>query len=222
MNKERKNISASIRARLTNIARQTGRDFDAVLLQYFQERFLYRISISPYREYFILKGALLFLVYNMPFLRPTKDIDFLVNSIPNDLQKIKRIIEDIALIDDKDGVVFIQKSISVESIIEDAVYEGVRIKIEATMDSTKKLLQLDIAFGDVVVEGPVEMSFPVLLEGQSVPNIQVYSRESAVAEKFEAIVKLNVITSRMKDFYDILFLAQKETFQMKNVTQGNL
>jgi len=79
-----KDLGASVRARLTNIAKETKRDFDAILLQYFQERFLYRLSLSPYRSAFVLKGALLFLVYEMPFLRPTKDIDFLVRSKSKD------------------------------------------------------------------------------------------------------------------------------------------
>jgi hypothetical protein len=83
--KEIRDLGASIRARLTNIAKETKRDFDAILLQYLQERFLYRLSLSPYRSAFVLKGALLFLVYEMPFLRPTKDIDFLVRSKSKDI-----------------------------------------------------------------------------------------------------------------------------------------
>lgn len=220
MSKQIRNIGASVRSKLTNIARKTNRNFDALLLQYFQERFLYRLTISPYKSNFILKGALLFLVYKMPFMRPTKDIDFLVQSIPNDLSKIKNIIEEIARIDTNDGSKFITENISIERIIEDAEYEGVRIKFEATMDNIKKRLQLDIAFSDVIVAGPVEMEYPILLEEQSAPNLQVYSRESAVAEKFEAIVKLNVVTSRMKDFYDILFLAQHENFHAKNLCEA--
>ncbi len=220
MSRKLKNISASVRSRLTNIAKETNRNFDALLLQYFQERFLYRLALSPYRNNFILKGALLFLVYKMPFMRPTKDIDFLVQSLPNDLSKIKDIIEEIANIETNDGIKFIPEHISIERIIEDAEYEGVRIKVEATMDNIKKLLQLDIAFSDVLIGGPVEMDYPILLAEQPVPHLQVYSRESAVAEKFEAIIKLNVVTSRMKDFYDILFLAQHDNFHRKTLREA--
>ena len=105
--REVKDLGASVRARLTNIAKETKRDFDAILLQYLQERFLYRLSISPYRSAFVLKGALLFLVYEMPFLRPTKDVDFLVRSKSKDVGTIKNMIQDIARVDVEDGVRFV-------------------------------------------------------------------------------------------------------------------
>jgi len=212
--REIKDSGASIRARLTNIAKETKRDFDALLLQYFQERFLYRLSISSYRSAFILKGALLFLIYEMPFLRPTKDVDFLVRSKSKDLLTIKKMIQDIARTDVADGVTFIPESISLESIMEDADYEGIRIKINGSLDKARKTLQIDIAFGDVLVAGPVEMEFPVLLDDQLVPHLKVYSKESTIAEKFQSLVKLNILTSRMKDIYDILFLASHHAFDM--------
>jgi predicted nucleotidyltransferase component of viral defense system len=212
--REIKDSGASIRARLTNIAKETKRDFDALLLQYFQERFLYRLSISPFRSTFVLKGALLFLVYEMPFLRPTKDVDFLVRSKSRDLVTIKAMIQDIARTDVADGVTFIPESISLENIMEDADYEGIRIKINGSLDKARKTLRIDIAFGDVLVAGPVEMEFPVLLDDQLVPRLKVYSKESTIAEKFQSLVKLNILTSRMKDIYDILFLASHQPFQM--------
>lgn len=211
------NLAASIRAKLYNIARETGRDFDSLLLQYFQERFLYRLSISAFRKNFILKGALLFLAYKMPFLRTTKDIDFLLRSITNDKEEIESIIKQIAGIDAMDGVSFAVESISAESIIENADYGGIRVKIEAMLDNARKVLQLDIGFGDIVVAGPIEMDFPILLEEQPAPHLQVYSKESAVAEKFEALVKLTILSSRMKDIYDIIFLAARESFNLKTM-----
>ena len=212
--KEIKELGASIRARLTNIARETKRDFDAILLQYIQERFLYRLSISPYHLAFVLKGALLFLVYEMPFLRPTKDIDFLVRSKSRDNVTIKIMIQDIARIDVKDGVRFFPESVSLESVMEDADYKGLRVKLKGSLDKARKTLQIDIAFGDVLVAGPVEMEFPLLLDDQPVPRLKIYSKESTVAEKFQSLVKLNILTSRMKDIYDILFLASHQAFDM--------
>jgi predicted nucleotidyltransferase component of viral defense system len=212
--KEIKDLGASVRARLTNIGKETKRDFDAILLQYFQERFLYRLSLSPYRSAFVLKGALLFLVYQMPFLRPTKDIDFLVRSKLRDKRTIKGMIQDIAKIDVGDGVRFFPGSISLESVMEDADYEGIRVKIQGSLDKARKTLQIDIAFGDVLVAEPVEMEFPSLLDDQPPPHLKVYSNESAIAEKFQSLVKLNIFTSRMKDVYDILFLASHQPFQM--------
>jgi predicted nucleotidyltransferase component of viral defense system len=216
------NLGASIRAKLYNVARETERDFDSILLQYFQERFLYRLSISEFRRNFILKGALLLLAYKMPLLRPTKDIDFLLRSITNNQEKIKSIIGQVASIEAMDGVSFVIESISAESIIENADYGGIRVKIGAMLDNARKVLQLDIGFGDIVVAGPVEMDFPILLEEQPVPHLQVYSTESAIAEKFEALVKLNILSSRMKDIYDILFLAAHESFSLKTMHKAIL
>jgi len=221
-NKQIKDIGASVRARLLDMAKKTGKDFDAVLVRYFQERFLYRLSRSPYERHFILKGALLFLVYEMPFFRPTKDIDFLGSATSNDMGNIKSMIREIAGLHLPDGVIFYPDSVKAERIKEDADYEGVRVKLEATLSGARKTLQLDIGFGDIVVPGPVEMEFPVLLEGLPVPSLMVYSKESAVAEKFEALVKLNFLTSRMKDVYDILFLALHESFSLATMSEAIL
>lgn len=214
------NIAASVRARLMNVARKNNRDFDAVLLQYFQERFLFRLSISPYREQLILKGALMFLAYEMPLLRTTRDIDFLGKATSNDMEEIRKVVTAIAKIDSPDGVQFEDGSVSVEPITEDADYHGVRVKLEARLTAARKVLQLDVGFGDVVVAGPVEMDFPVLLDDQERPHLVVYSRESAIAEKFEALVSLNLLTSRMKDIYDILHLAEREVFSLATLREA--
>jgi len=197
--KEVKDVEASIRARLRNLARSTGRDFDALLLQYCQERFLYRLSVSPYRSHFVLKGALLLLPYRIPLLRPTKDIDFLARGTSNDPGVVREIIEQVASIEGKDGVSFSKTNLRVERIMEGAAYEGIRVKIQAKLREARKIIQLDIAYGDVISGGPVEMDFPILLEEQPAPRLRVYSKESSLAEKFESLVKLNILTSRMKD-----------------------
>jgi predicted nucleotidyltransferase component of viral defense system len=220
MAKATKDIAASVRDRLLNIARTKGRDFDALLLQYMQERFLYRLSISPYRRNLILKGALLFLAYEMSLLRPTKDIDFLGTSTPNEPTEVRNAVVTIANINLDDGVRFNHESVIVERITEGADYQGVRVKLEVRLAAARKMLQLDIGFGDTVVPGPLEMDFPTLLDDQPSPNLLVYSRESAIAEKFEALVSLNILTSRMKDIYDILFLAERETFSLLTLREA--
>ena len=209
-----KDMAASVRARLLTIAKSSGRDFDAVLLQYMQERFLYRLSQSAFRQNLILKGALLFLVYDISLLRPTRDIDFLGSSASNGLNAMSDIVAGIARIDLNDGVAFLPDTVRAERIAEEAAYAGVRVNLTARLGTVKKVLQLDIGFGDIIVAGPVEMAFPVLLEDQPAPQLLVYSRESAVAEKFEALVSLSLLTSRMKDIYDILYLAEREQFAM--------
>lgn len=217
MPKVTKDIAASARARLLNMARTSRRDFDALLLQYMQERFLYRLSISPYRQKMILKGALLFLAYEMSLLRPTKDVDFLGVSTPNDLDEVRNLVVAVAGIELDDGVRFNHESVTVERIAEGADYQGVRVKLEARLTAARKILQLDIGFGDAVVPGPVAMDFPTLLDDQPAPNLLMYSQESVIAEKFEALVSLNLLTSRMKDVYDILFLAGKEYFSFSTL-----
>jgi len=219
VNKKPKNLAASVKARLLNIARENQRDFNAVLLQYFQERFLYRLSQSSYKDNFVLKGALLFLIYEMPRLRTTKDIDFLGSGIANDLEKMKRIIQDIAQIPAKDAVIFQPDSVKLEKIAEVGEYQGVRIRLDGRLGSVRKKIQLDIVFGDVIVAGPVEMNYPTLLDNPA-PIIKIYSLESSIAEKFEAIVKYNFLSSRMKDFYDILYLARNHSFEFNTLYEA--
>lgn len=160
------------------------------------------------------------MAYDMSLLRPTRDIDFLGSSTSNELDEVRDIVTAITRIEHADGVRFNDESVNVERIKEDADYEGVRVKLEARLTAAKKLLQLDIGFGDVVVAGPLEMDFPVLLDDQPIPNLLVYSRESAIAEKFEALVALNLLTSRMKDIYDILFLAEREMFSLATLQEA--
>ncbi|MBB5150348.1 nucleotidyl transferase AbiEii/AbiGii toxin family protein [Ureibacillus thermosphaericus] len=207
-----KNISASVGERLKNIAKQSGKTFDLILLLYFQERLLYRLSISNYRDKFILKGGLVLFSLTQFKSRPTKDIDFLARQISNDIQYIKAAFESICtLTAEEDGVEFDVKGITAERIKEGADYEGIRIKIPAALGKIKKQLQLDIGFGDVVIPKPQEMQYPTLLNMKP-PEIRVYSTYSVIAEKFEAMISLSVVNSRMKDFYDIFTLLSTENF----------
>jgi predicted nucleotidyltransferase component of viral defense system len=219
MKKDVNNSAASVRARLLNIADENKRDYNALLRLYFQERFLYRLSISPYKTKLILKGALFLMMNDISRFRPTKDIDFLGKTISNELSECEEIVKNVASIKMDDGVEFVLDKISTERIKEDAEYEGVRIHLPYRMDTIKGYLSIDIGFGDKIVKGPFEMDFPVLLD-MPVPNIFVYSLESAIAEKFEAIVKLNLLTSRMKDFYDIIFIAGKTHFKKKDLKEA--
>jgi len=205
------NLGASVRARLLNIARQSGREYNRVLIRYAQERLLYRFAKSRYRENFILKGALLFLTYQMPDFRPTKDIDFLGKGINNDVGVMKSVMEEVAAIAVEDGVTFDSSSIAVEPIAERAEYGGLRVSIRCSVGGARNVLQVDVGFGDKITAGPVDVEFPVMLDFPA-PYIKVYSLESAIAEKFEAIVRLNIVTSRMKDFYDLVHLARHQTF----------
>lgn len=209
---EIKNIPVSVSERLKNIARESGKAFDSLILLYFQERFLYRLSISDFKDNFVLKGGL-FLFSQTGFKsRPTKDVDFLAKQIANDIEKLHSSFIGICSIDvPSDGVVFLVEEMTTERIKEDADYEGVRIKVTALLGRIRKVLQFDIGFGDVVVPKPQLIEYPVLLD-MEMPRVQAYSKESVISEKFEAMISLSVMNSRMKDFYDIYTLLASEDY----------
>ena len=221
MAKEIKNLAASVKQKLRNVSSETGKDFQFVFRQFIQERFLYRLSKSQYADNLILKGALLFVAHDMSRHRPTRDIDFLGSSISNKKEDIKKVVREILEITVDDGLRFDNgagdnvgggEDVDVEDIDEDGDYKGVRVKFNAYLENSRERVQLDVGFGDKIVGGPVEIDFPTLLDFPA-PRIKVYSIESAIAEKFEAIVSLLLQTSRMKDFYDILFFAKNYEFK---------
>ena len=213
------NLAASVRARLLNIAKQSNREYNAVLIQYVQERFLYRLSVSPHNSKFVLKGALLLLSYHIPRFRPTKDIDFLGMGMANDLGEVRTILQEIARVPYNDAVSFEAEEVTVEGITEHAQYRGVRARIPATIGGAEIVLWIDIGFGDQIVAGPVAMDFPSLID-MPAPSLFVYSLETSIAEKFEAMVKFGTLTSRMKDFYDILFLASHVEFRLRPLREA--
>jgi len=210
--KEIKNIAASVKEKLRNISTQSGREFQSIVSQYVQERFLYRLSESIYSNNLILKGALLFIAHDISRNRPTRDIDFLGSKIPNEIDDLVEVIKEIIMIKTEDGLRFDSDTVEAENIIEDGDYKGVRIKFYAFLENSRERMQLDIGFGDTITAGPVEIEFPTLLDFPA-PKLKVYSIETAIAEKFEAIVSLQLQTSRMKDFYDIQFFAKHYDFK---------
>lgn len=216
-----KNIAASVRQRLLNKARHDKRPFNE-LLQYFAiERFLFRLSQSPHAEKFILKGALMLRAWQAPLFRPTMDIDMLGRNTRNEIENIITQIREICQlsVDREDGLQFDTDNISGERITEDADYEGVRIRFVAQLETARIPMQIDIGFGDVVVPGPQEAIFPTVLDFPP-PRLIGYSLESAIAEKFEAMVKLGELNSRMKDFYDIWLLSRQFDFMGDRLKAG--
>lgn len=206
-----KNLSASVRDRLLNLARQQNRVFDEIMTMYMLERLLYRVSCSRYRDNFILKGGLQLCVLLEEPYRTTKDIDFLAMKIsawPDDMETIFREICDIK---NGDGLDFVPEQINTERIREGADYEGIRLTIGCQLGQARKKLQIDIGFGDIVTPNPSIMRYPTLLD-TPYPEIWVYSLESIVAEKLEAMIKLDLFNSRMKDFYDIYVLSDSYDF----------
>jgi len=207
-----KNIATSVRQRLLNRARETGRPFSEVLQYFAMERFLYRLSKSPYADNFILKGALMLAVWEAPLSRVTMDID-LLGRIDNNVEGIIDFTRAICRQKvNPDGISFDEKSIKGEHITEDADYEGVRIRFRGSLGTAQITMQLDIGFGDVVVPNPELIDYPTILDLEA-PQLLGYSIESTIAEKFEAMVKLGVLNSRMKDFFDIWLLSRQFDFE---------
>jgi hypothetical protein len=208
-----RNVAASVRQRLLNKARAEGRPFSE-LLQYFAlERFLYRLGRSSYSNRFVLKGALMFGVWQGPFSRPTRDVD-LLGHVEHTVERVTTVMRAICQqsVPEDDGLRFDADSVTGERIVEAASYEGVRVKLVAYLEAARVLVQIDIGFGDPLVPGPNPIRLPTLLEFPP-PELQGYSRESAIAEKFQAMVYLGVVNSRMKDFYDIWSLATRFEFE---------
>lgn len=203
---ERKNIVASVKGRLLKIARTEGRNHQLLLLRYFQERFLFRLSRSKYNQHFCLKGAAFLYALEGERSRATKDIDFLGMHINSTHQSLRQAMTEICEISyPEDGVTFDMDSLSTEDIVKDGNYQGVRIGITAHLDRTQQRLKIDIGFGDKVVPAPMKMAYPVILE-MDAPVLFAYSIESTIAEKFEAMIDLAEINTRMKDFYDVYHL----------------
>jgi len=207
-----KNIAASVHQRLLNKARESSRPFNELLQHFAIERFIYRLSKSPHADRFVLKGALMFSAWTGSISRPTMDID-LLGKIENRLESIVAVVKDACEMEvENDGIVFQKDTLSATRITEDADYKGVRVLLRGSLGSIRLFLQIDIGFGDVIIPGPSRISYPVLLNFPS-PELDGYTMESTVAEKFQAMVKLGLLNSRMKDFYDIWFLSRMFDFK---------
>jgi len=197
-----KNNAASIRARLKNIADKERKPFDFILMLYLAERLLFRLSISRYSEHFVLKGGLLLYLILNEKARATKDIDLLAKEISGSPDTFRDIFAEISAMTSDDAATYDPDSIIAEKIKEDTDNEGVRIKVIAHLGNARKSLQFDIGFSDIVVPKPEVLEYPTLLYMDN-PVIKAYSKESVIAEKFEAMLYLAELNSRMKDFYDI-------------------
>lgn len=142
------------------------------------------------------------LAWKVPISRPTRDIDLLARTT-NDLEQIKVLISEICAVPvEDDGLVFDAASVQTVRIAEEALYEGVRAIFQGRLGNAKIPMQIDLGFSDVITPGPIVMDYPTVLE-MPAPRLRAYNLETAIAEKFEAMVKLGELNSRMKDFFDI-------------------
>lgn len=213
------NVPASIRQKLLNLARERNQDFGLMLTKYALERILFRISKSQFRDVFVLKGALLFELWTHQQYRPTRDADFLAKG-DNSPERFVQIFREISTVEvEHDGLRFDPKTVKAERIKEDADYEGVRVTFTAVLDKARIPIQIDVGFGDVITPGPIDTHYPTLLELPA-PRLLAYPRETVVSEKLEAIVKLGIANSRMKDFHDLHSLSMTFEFDGKTLVQA--
>jgi predicted nucleotidyltransferase component of viral defense system len=211
MPRELRNIGASVRARLLDRARAERSDFQILLTRYALERLLYRLSVSPHRDRFILKGAMLFVTWVADPYRPTRDLD-LLGSGDNAAEAIAETFRAICAqpVAD-DGVIFDVVTLEAAPIREEVEYGGVRVRTTATIAGARIPIQVDIGFGDAITPAPVEIDYPALLDAPA-PHLRAYPVDTVVAEKFEALVTLGMANSRLKDFYDLWLIAQTFKF----------
>lgn len=206
------NMAASVRSRLAAVRESTGRDYQGLMIQYAFERLLYRLSVSSHRHLFLVKGAMLFTVWQGSPHRMTRDLDLLGSGEPG-IGRLEHIFRELAELPvEDDGILFDSASVKGAEIRAEARYTGIRIDMTAKLDSAKLALQIDIGFGDDFQDKPDEISLPSLLDMPS-PQLKAYRRETVLAEKLEAVVQLGLLNTRLKDYFDIWFLGHNFAFE---------
>jgi predicted nucleotidyltransferase component of viral defense system len=201
--------AASVRARLLNVAKATGTDFNLVLVRFALERLLFRLSTSAHSDRFVLKGALLFtLWYDLPH-RATRDADLLGFGL-SDTGSMASVFRDIASVAVDDGIVFDPASVRVGVIRKDAGYGGVRVTLNGKLANARCVAQVDVGFGDAVTPGPTDAVYPVLLDDLPAPRLRTYPVYTVVAEKLHALVVLGMVNSRLKDYLDLVVIMERE------------
>lgn len=203
----KQNIGKSIRNRLLNISQKENQEYMKVLVRFLHERLLYRISISPYKSHFLLKGSSLLFAFDMFKARPTIDIDLLGKHLDRDSGNLQRVFTQICGIECiEDGVSFDAESILLRPIAIEKEFPGSCVTITAHLDTIVQPISVDIGFGDVVTPYPLSLDYPLLLDDLPAIEINSYSLETLIAEKFHAMVERDVSNSRMKDFFDVFYI----------------
>ena len=213
------NLPASIAARLLNRAKQAGDDYQVLFTAYCFERFLYRLGVSSVRDRFVLKGATLLRLWSPKPYRATRDLDFLRRgdgSFDAILDDIRTICETPA---EPDGVTFYAGATSIEAIRAEDEYAGARATVPARCGSARFMLQIDMGVGDAVWPAPLRCTYPALLEFPT-PEVLAYPREAVVAEKLEAMVVLGDRNSRIRDFFDLQYLASHFEFDRLTLAEA--
>jgi len=210
MPREIRNVGASVGARLQNLSRETGQSFELILTRYALERLLYRLSTSAFSDRFVLKGAMRLTSWFTDPHRATRDLDLLGFGDPSP-EAMVAAFQEILAIDVEDGVEFDSNAVRVDQVREELEYGGLRLRTTASISGARIAVTVDVAFGDALEPGAEVIEYPSIL-GLPAPRLRAYSRETVIAEKFQAMVALGRANSRMKDFYDVWLLSQSIPF----------
>ena len=213
------NMAASVRDRLLHRAKERGEDYNALLVRYATERFLYRLGVSDQRDRFILKGAMLFVLWEGDLHRITRDVDLLGTGSEEVDDVVAAVREICAVTVEDDGLEFHPDTAKGTPIREGQAYEGVRVRVLATLGNARLPLQIDVGFGDAITPGIDDATLPTLLDFPS-PRLAAYPRETVVAEKVQAMVLLGIANTRMKDFYDVDYLARHFDFEGQSLVEA--
>ena len=200
--------ATAVKAKIKNKAGGDSDKSQIMLRIYLMERLLERVSLSQYRDNFVLKGGLLVSSLVGVDMRSTMDVDTTVKSIPLNKRLAQKILEEIIAIEVDDGVIF--RITKVQDIMEGHEYEGIRFMIECTMDKLKQTIKVDISTGDEITPMAVAYKLPLIIEDRSI-NLWAYNLETLLAEKLETIMVRAEANTRMRDFYDIHVLLKQDT-----------
>lgn len=212
-------IAASVLARLKNKAKESGRSYQLCLQLFCQEEFLRRLEKSKYAENLVLKGGLFLYSLTDFDSRVTVDVDFLLRQIPNTPEQLKGILEEvIAIQTGNDFVTFEIKDITPIAVAKK--YAGMGASMVAHIKNTRTPFGIDFGVGDIIVPKQEKRKIPTQLDDFVAPTVNTYSIETTVAEKIDAILSLMEFSSRMKDYYDIYYLASKFDFDGVTLTEA--
>ena len=213
------NLAHSVHVRLLALAKREGIDFNVLLSRYVIERFLYRLSRSKHRDRFVLKGAMLFAVWMRRPHRSTRDLDLLGLGDLSEAVVPDIFREIFAVPVEADGVVFDPQSIEVSDIRPQDEYRGRRVRVTAHLGTARLRLQVDIGIGDALTPAAQEVTYPVLLD-MPAPKLKAYARETVIAEKLHAMATLGMLSSRMKDLYDLWAMAEQFSFDGQTLAEA--
>ena len=214
-----RDVPASVHSRLLRVARERGEELQRLLVRYAFERFLYRLGRSRHSRRFILKGAMLFQAWESDLPRTTRDLDFLGVGDTSEASVLNAVHEIWRIDESKDGLELDPESLVVESVREQTDYVGLRLRFRVRLGNAVIPLQIDVGVGDDVVPAAEEIDYPTLLDFPA-PQIWAYPKTTVVAEKAQVMIELGLLNSRLKDYFDVSYLARTYPFDGRELREA--